>query len=600
MQLTNRQLFILSYLLNHPQRISGGHLASQAGISLRTLQSEIQEISEILGEGISLEASGRKGYQILEVSPEVRRLLLDQTRDRQSFYMPEEKVNDIYTLLLFARGYISMESVANTLYLSKTSVYRTIENNRALREMVTVSKTRGIIIDRTERDKRRAAAKVLDKDAGNPVARELREEYIDLDGFLRPILIKEFQAHRYAVSGEALRSFRRYLIVTILRSRHGYPLEELDYQLPVSSLMRDILSTMEKERGILLTPFEIQDCQAHLNNLCTFLKDLPEHRTDWITRWEGPYRTFIKRIRSRYGLDLELTAEDRQRFLLHVNKLYRRVIVGDHDSNYHKREFNRRYPLSVHLIVMEFESCFGFAVPETEVAFLAMYIAMKLRKHFKRIDCMIVTAKNPSVAWPMKRWVEEHFSRHIRQVEIMEHYRFRPEMVRDDMLLLTTGESVVLSCPQAILVKPFSLEEEYGVIDLVIQEIRQRAREDFFAEAMARYCHGMEEINVRGQGLFDLLSSLGIEADPSAYEFVLDTNAYLYPRVHEGKGENTIRIIYLPNTVFHRGTDLRYLVLADYYMDTMEVLDFHYCIQTLLTPGLLEGMRREKGTVKEK
>ena len=37
MDLSNRQLFILSYLLNHPQGLSAEHLASQAGISVRTL-----------------------------------------------------------------------------------------------------------------------------------------------------------------------------------------------------------------------------------------------------------------------------------------------------------------------------------------------------------------------------------------------------------------------------------------------------------------------------------------------------------------------------------------------------------------------------------
>ncbi len=598
MQLTNRQLFILSYLFNHPYKISGEHLASQADISVRTLQNEIQEICRILGEGIRMETSGRKGYRILEVSEDVRHMLLDQTADRHSFYMPEEKVNEIYTILLFADGYTSLETLANTLYLSKTSVYRIIENNRALREIVTVSKKKGLIIERKERDKRRAAAKVFDKDSQNPVARQLRDEYIGLDRTFRPILRRLFQMHRYQVSGEALHAFRRYLIITVIRSRLGYRLEELDYGLPVSSLMEDILSALREEADIVLTPSEIQDCQAHLNNLCIFHDAVPED-SRWITAWNEKYRTFVDRIHDRYGLDIEMTVEDRQRFLLHVEKLYRRVIVGDHDSNYHKREINRRYPMAVHLILMEFESCFGFSVPETEVSCLAMYIVMKLRKHLKRIDCWIVTEKNPSVAWHMKRWIEEHFSRHIREVIIQPHYAFQPDMARDDLLLLATSESVVLSCPRAILVKSLSLEEEYGVIDRVIQNIRTRAKDEFFAEALARYCGGIREISVRGTGLYDLLASLGIERDPAGYEFVLDTNAYLYPVILEGKGENRIQIIYLPETIFHRGIDLRYLILTEYYAGTMEMLDFYYFIQMLLEPGRLDMIRKEGSCIPE-
>lgn len=594
MQFTNRQLFILSYLINHPQRISGEHLAAQAGISVRTLQGEIQEIGQSLKDGITIDASGKRGYQVTWVAPEIREMLLRETHDRQSMYMPEERVNDIFTILLFARGYTSMETVANTLYLSKTSVYRTIENNYALREMVTVSRTRGLIIDRPETEKRQALAKVLDKDANNPVALEMKDEYIRIDEVLRPILVRLFQEHRYSVSGEALRGFRRYLIVTVMRSRHGFPLEEVDHSLPVSSLMRDILAALEDEEGIHFTDSEVQDCQALLNNLCTFLRDIPEHRTAWLSEWSGSYRRFVDTVRIRYGLNIEMVPEDRQRFLLHVYKLYCRVIVGQHDSNYHKREINRRYPLSVHLILLTFEECFGFKVPETEVTYLAMYIAMKLRKHFKRIDCMIVTAKNPSIAWPMKRWMEEHFSRHLKNVEIVEHYRFDPENVPDDVLLLTTGESVVMACPQAILVRPFSLPEEFELIDQVIQGIRESREDEFFSASMARYCRGIEENADRSRNLADVLKTLGITLEPGQkYEFVLDTNAFLYPRVHEGAGANTIQIFYFPNMVFHRGYDLRYLVISDYYTGTREMLDFYYCIQTLLSPGKLDAVRKD-------
>ena len=303
MQLTNRQLFILSYLINHRQRISGEHLASQAGISVRTLQSEIQKINLILDNGVSIDSS----------------------------------------------------------------------------------------------------------------------------------------------------------------SKQGYPLEEIDHGLPISSLMQDITAAVRTIIGVTFSPSELQDCQAKLNNLCTFLRNTPAHRMDWLPRWTPHYDRFLSEIRQRYGVSLDMEPEDQRRFLLHVHKLYRRAVFGQHDSNYHKREINRTYPLAVHLVILAFEECFGFPVPETEVSYLAMYLAMKMRKHFKRIDCIIVTAKHPSVAWPMKQWMEEHFSRHLQSVEIVEHYRFTPAMVRDDMLVLTTGEDVVISCAQAILVKPFRLEQEYDL-----------------------------------------------------------------------------------------------------------------------------------------
>lgn len=592
MQLTNRQLFILSYLLNHRKRISGEHLASQVGISVRTLQNEIQEINQKLENGVSINASGKHGYLVCGVTQPIREKLLAQVGDRQSLFMPEDRVNDILTILLFAEGYTSMESLANTLYLSKASVFRTIESNFALRNAVTISRTKGLIIDLPECDKRQLLTKVFDKDALNPVAKAMRQDYVQLDTPLRVALKNLFTNHNYSVSGEALRSFRRYLIISILRTKRGYPLEEVDHGLPISSLMQEIAAAIRTIVGITFSPSELQDCQAKLNNLCTFLRNVPAHRMDWLLQWNPHYKRFLSEIRRRFGVDLDMEPEDQRRFLLHVSKLHRRVMFGQHDSNYHKREINRTYPLAVHLILLAFEECFGFSVPETEVSYLAMYIAIKLRKHSKRIDCIIVTAKNPSVAWPMKQWIEAHFSRHLQSVEIVEHYRFSPTMVRDDMLVLTTGEDVVLSCPQAILVKPFSLEKSYDLMDQYIQQTRNGYKESFFLKHFSRYYRGMTTLQSRGKNLYELLQSIDISLSPGAqYEFVLDTDAFLLPRVHEGPGENSVQIYYLPHTVFHRGTDLRYLIISDYYTDTAEMEDFYYCLKTLLCPGRLDSMK---------
>lgn len=586
MELSNRQLFILSYLLNHPQGIGGEHLASQVGVSVRTLQNEVREINNLLPDGTYIESLGKKGYCAMGFTDRVRKNLFSNADDRQTLFMPEERVNDVFTVLLFTRGYTSMEAVAEQLFLSKGSVFRTIESNYAMRKAVTISRTRGIIIDLPEFDKRQLLTKVFDKDSQNPYARSLKQEYTQLDDMLRTVLPGLFKGHRYSVSGEALREFRRYLIISILRSRHSFPLEDVDHKLPISSLMTDIMNTIYTLMGIRFSKAEQQDIQAKLNHLNTYLRDVPEHRMLWISEWETQYDAFFRELRECFGLDITLSAEEKQRFLLHVYKLHERVVVGHHNSNYHKREINRSHPLATHLIVLCFEKCFGFPVPEAEVTFLAMYLAMKMRQHLQRIDCIIVTAKHPSVAWPMKTWMEEHFSRHVKSVEIVEHYRFSPAMVRPDLLILTTGESVVLSCPQAILVKPFALDEEFEVIDQWIQEIRANNRANIFAASMADYhCH-IEPLDVGGKNFYGILAELGESYDPAeTYEFVLDTDAFLLPRVHRGAGENRITVYRFSKPVLHRGMELRHLIISDYYTENQDMKRFYMCLIELMKPG---------------
>lgn len=595
MDMTNRQLFILSYLLNHPQGINVEHLASQAGVSVRTLQNEVREINRLLPKDTSIESYGKKGYCVAGFNDRVRKELFSDADDRQSLYMPEERVNDVFTVLLFTRGYTSMEAVADQLFISKGTVFRTMESNFALRKAVTISRTKGIIIDLPEFNKRQLLTKVFDKDSANPYAQSLKQEYSQLDGTLRTILPNLFKRHHYSISGEALREFRRYLIISILRSRHDFPLENVNHNLPLSPLMTDIMNAIYMLMGIRFSDAEQQDIQARLNCLNTYLRDVPEHRMQWIPLWESQYNAFFEELRESYGLDICLTEEEKQRFLLHVYKLHERVAVGYHNSNYHKREINRSHPLATQLIVLAFEKCFGFSVPEPEVTYLAMYLAMKLRQRLQRIDCIIVTAKHPSVAWPMKAWMEEHFSRHLENVEIVEHYRFSPAMVRPDVLILTTGENVVLSCPQAILVKPFALEEEFEVIDQWIQEIRRNHRLAIFHASCADYHCRVERLNVGGKNFYGLLYDLGVSYDPAkTYEFVLDTDAFLLPRVSHGSGENRITVYAFSKPVPHRGMDLRHLIVSDYYTDNRDMKRFYMCLIELMKPGKLDELCGER------
>ena len=259
--------------------------------------------------------------------------------------------------------------------------------------IVSINRVKGLIIDIPEVDKRQTLSKVFDKDAQNPVAQQLRQEYIQLDVLLRMALRNLFIKHRYAVSGESLRSFRRYLIISILRSKHDFPLEQVDNGLEISALMREISGVVRTIIGISLSDSELQDCQARLNNLCTFWMDIQEHRRQWIPELEETYDKFCAVLRKRYGIHFDQEPDTKMQFLLHIHKLRQRVQVGYHDSNYHKREINRKYPLAVHLIILAFEECFGFSVPESEVSYLAIYLAMKTaRTPFSRSPAKVAKA----------------------------------------------------------------------------------------------------------------------------------------------------------------------------------------------------------------
>ncbi len=610
MELTNRQIYIISYLLNHPEGMNADHLAAQAEISLRTLQMEIKDINDSLNDGASIVRVGKHGYAVHNFSEKARETILAEADDRQTMLMPEQRVNDILSALLFEKAYISMEALANKLFLSKGTVFRTIESSAILKKTITVNKTKGLKVELPEFEKRQYLTKVFDKESALLYAPDAATKYKGLDQILRSYLPKLFVSHKYHVSGEALRSFRRYMILSIIRSSAGYELEDIDHQLEVSSLMQEILDITRSVTGVNFSDSEIQDLQAKLNELPTFLIDIPETRRNWMMEWEPAYQSFISAIKSEFNIEIKMSDEDKLRFILHIYKLYQRVIVGHHNSNYNKREINRTYPLATQLIICCFEDAFGFKVPETEVTFLALYLALPLRYKTEPVNCKIVTSKHPSLVWPMKKWLEEHFEHEIGQVDVIEHYLWlnkklnkEQNLSAEDSLILTASASMALSCPQAVLIKPFALDNEYDLISSRIKDISNRHKSRELRQCIDSYVRAeriSEDKIQKTEDYDDLLNMIEARTNESGYisaddyEFILDTDVFLIPYIYNRSvaGENRIVIYYLDKPLAYRGSNLRAIVVSRYYASTNEMVRFYNCISEILKPGRADELKQ--------
>lgn len=627
MVLTNRQIYIISYLLNHSGGVDAERLAAQSNISLRTLQNEIKDINDSLEDGSCIVNVGKHGYVAKDFSSKARALILELAEDRQTMIMPEKRVNDILAALIFEKDHISMEALAGKLFLSKGTVFRTIESSKVLKKIITISKTKGLRIDLPEFEKRQYLTKVFDIDSVNLYAPEVGAKYRGLDKLLKGYFTKLFVAHKYHVSGEALRNFRRYVILSIIRNDLGYELEEITHGLRISSLMEEILDGIRKVTGTSFSESEKQDLQAKLNELPTFLMDVSSEKMGWILEWEPKYQLFLDNIKETFGIVLKLKDNDKNRLLLHIWKLYQRTDVGHHISNYNKREINRAYPLATHIVVSCFEKSFGFKIPETEVTLVALYIAMGLKEKAEGIQCAIVTSKNPSLVWPMKQWLMDRFPGTIEDVSIIEHYRWMDGtdsstslLDMERMLILTASPTMALSCPESILVKPLELDSEFDNIDKKIRKILEKRRTDALASSIEKYVttFTVTAEKVKScKGLPELLKSLGEESgdtnlvNDERYEFVLDTDVLLIPHLHaenaSGNYQSSIRVYNLEALLTYRGSNVHSLVISDYYSGSkgigettsydsgtntcqQEIRQFYSCIKELLLPGKIDEL----------
>lgn len=595
MELTDRQLSILSYIIYHPEGITGGQLAKQMGISLRTVQTEINAINGYLAPGQQSIDHARTGYIAQGFSGKALEEISGLMENKHTRIMPMNRSNTILCVLLFERDYMSMEKLAERIYVSKSAVFKEFENVNILKKYVTVSRKRGLIISMPESEKRNLLVKCFDKDMAQFYAPQLKERYEELDMLFREMLPEIFRNHNYPVSGEAMRSFRRHLIITLLRGESGFELEKMDQPEKYSAMLLEIAERVSVLVGADFSPDDMADCQKKLNGLNTLAGRVAGWRECTMREYEQKLDGFQRELKDVFGLELVFDGEERQSFLLYILKAVERSRGGHVNSNFLKREIHRRYPMSVHLILECFIPCFSVDIPEPEISNLALYLAGKLDKGFYRPECVIVSGRNPSILYHLKEQIQERYGHLLNGINIVQDYCCPKESEYfESRLVLTTEEAAVLQLSGAVLIKPFLTEKNLCEIAGKLEAKTKEGRERCFKARLRRY--GADRPQICREYLKDMkefLQVVGEERPENSYEFVLDVNAVLFPKIHYDGTKNSIRIYLLKYPFMHRGTPVHMAVFSDYQAKSMEMKSFYDCVRMILNPDHIRCLEKE-------
>jgi len=607
MEFTNRQIFIISYLLDNADGMNANYLANKTNISISTLQREIRDINKNLQDDAVIINVGNHGYAARNFSKALREKILAESEQSKTILMPEKNINDILSALLFEKDYISIDFLADKLHLSGDLILSTIDSFGFLKTIVSINPDNKLKINLTEFEKRQYLINAFDERAAILYAPEVGAAYRRLDILIRNFLPELFIKYDNHVSGEAIRGFHKYLILSIIRNNLGYKLEDIDHKLVLSDLMNAILDITYSVTGFKFSDSDKQDLQAKLNELPTFKIDIPENRR-LVSDWEPSFTNFIDNIKKYFNIDLQMTDTDKQKFLQHVYKLYQRIRIRHSTDNSYVREINRTYPLATQLVAACFEMSFGFVVPESEITFLALYLELSLKKYHKDIDCKIVTSKHPGMVWSMEEWLEEHFGQEIHSIEIIEHYvwdrnRQNTEYMDslENTLIITSIPSIALTCPSVVLVRPFALDSDYDLIKDRIKELIKTKSQKVYKDALAKYVeyHLVSDDSIKGvPNLKELLKHIDYDAslitDEGNYEFILDTDVFWVPHIYFDKDvsdKNRIELYYLKESIFYRGVRVKTIVISRYFTPTDEMVKFYECIKEILKPGQAEDLK---------
>ena len=116
--LTDRQLRILVYLLSEDKWVTGSQLAQHLKISTKTIQAEIRNINaSFQGQG-HIVSNKRRGYRADELDNSIRAYVIKSTDANNGSKSISGREKLVLVLLLFERKNISLETIAERLYVN--------------------------------------------------------------------------------------------------------------------------------------------------------------------------------------------------------------------------------------------------------------------------------------------------------------------------------------------------------------------------------------------------------------------------------------------------------------------------------------------------
>lgn len=144
--LNNRLKEIIKELLANDEPVTSDYLSKFLGVTSRTIRNDITLLNQELGKiGVKIDAQRGVGY-FIEPKPdrEIKELIeelfqLNQISDSDLPVLPEERVLYILKSIIMADNFITIEQIANELYVSKSTVDNDLKQVETLLSKFNVS-----------------------------------------------------------------------------------------------------------------------------------------------------------------------------------------------------------------------------------------------------------------------------------------------------------------------------------------------------------------------------------------------------------------------------------------------------------------------------
>lgn len=339
--MNRRHRDILSIILNTDECITGNELAKICNVSIRTIRRDIKEINVLLKEySIEIESSIKKGYFLNKENKDILkknniiRKVLDYEYIIETPSLPIDR--QIYILLkLTTRKYISVEELAEALYVSTASVNNDIILinkwlKKYLKLRISYSLNKGIILKANEKEKRNIISWVLAKKTNvSTISKYWNYLFEEKDVITRArelfhIVSAESKKYNYYLSGHSSQLFCYEILVAIKRQKLGFNLKDSnDISDELIPMMIDVRKKIERKLALNLSETEWINLQQNFKSKQflhgTDIKNIETEEAVCIVD------EFFRVLHEKFKIDLSANYDNKYKLILYVVPMINRL-----------------------------------------------------------------------------------------------------------------------------------------------------------------------------------------------------------------------------------------------------------------------------------
>ena len=470
--MNNRKIKLLRFLLGN-EKVSSNELMEKLRISQRTLRADVRGINNVLKkEQISVHSSSSGGYYLKEEEKlVVQNVLEEMIYQSKCIIFPEtleERCLFAFVCLFFEKKPISIQRLAEKLYVSKTSMQQTkhemMQIVRWYHGIWLENDVHGIRICGREECKRHVLTEILNYRTYGSILMERvitfqfgREKYLFYISLYKA-LPEMLCHHGYRLIDKAIEGFSLDIFLGLMRKEKGFELENAELTSKNSAFIEELDLFLGKQ-GYWLDEKEkiyFEKCLEAKRVLVS--SEATCEVSDTIRKLTGE---FLRDIDAQYKTNYQHNKELRKRMEIHIQKMVLRLSQNYFEHNPVLEELLTEYEPEMKMaerMNVYLQAYFQLQANVHEIGYIAMYFRAYLSK---RVKAIVLCDIGESVADYMIRQIADYCGETLEIIDKMSlaEYRLNPKPV-DILISSSRVYGVEISKQTTVLYVDYLIKEE--------------------------------------------------------------------------------------------------------------------------------------------